>query len=264
MGSSDASARSHRSVAPPAEADRSQSPPENAPLPQPRPPGAGPSSGPAPEPVSPPSQPSTTPEPAASAPATDVCRRRLAELGAIFEPVEPPKAAAPCGIADPVRLEALVDRGRRIALPDRPVLACSFALVVAGYARDVLAPLARGQAGGEGVTGEAASTAELAAFGTGPGYTCRTRNHVAGARPSAHGRGEAIDIGWFSFAGGRRIVVGDAASGEAAIRFVGAVRRSACGWFTTVLGPGTDAAHADHLHFDIERRGRSGDHRLCQ
>ena len=32
---------------------------------------------------------------------------------------------------------------------------------------------------------------------------------------------------------------------------VDSVRTAACGWFTTVLGPGSDAAHTDHLHVDI-------------
>jgi hypothetical protein len=49
-----------------------------------------------------------------------------------------------------------------------------------------------------------------------------------------------------------------------AARYIDALRRAACGWFTTVLGPGSDAAHADHLHLDREPRGRDGESRLCQ
>lgn len=80
---------------------------------------------------------------------------------------------------------------------------------------------------------------------------------------SAHGRGLAIDIAWFDFEGGRRESV--SVPGDATIaRYVQTLRRAACGWFTTVLGPGSDAAHADHLHLDLERRGRNGDSRLCQ
>jgi hypothetical protein len=38
-----------------------------------------------------------------------------------------------------------------------------------------------------------------------------------------------------------------------------AVRNGACNGFATVLGPGSDAQHADHLHFDLARRlGRDG------
>lgn len=237
-GSGDGSVRAAPSTSPEA--------PSRAPVPAPRPAGAGPAiPSPPPSPV--------LAEPEATADPAGTCRKRLAGLGAVFTPVEAPRAEPPCHVADPVRLEALADRERRITLPDRPVLACSFALVLTAYARDVLGPLARGLAGDE-----------LASFGTGPGFACRPRNRMAGAAPSAHGRGEAVDIGWFGLAGGRRIVVGEASSPDDSLRFVGAVRRSACGWFTTVLGPGADEAHADHLHLDRERRGRSGDHRLCQ
>ena len=35
------------------------------------------------------------------------------------------------------------------------------------------------------------------------------------------------------------------------------VRSGGCKYFSTVLGPGYNAAHADHFHFDIQdRRGR--------
>lgn len=211
-------------------------------MPPPRPPG--------PPPLNSTSPPGSRP---ASPPAVEGCFRQLAERGALFEPAEAPEASGTCAVTDPVRLRAIVDGGLTVDLPDRPLLSCAFALVLTGFTRDLTLPLARGLAG-----------SGLVAFGTGPGFACRPRNRVAGARPSAHGRGEAVDIGWFALADGRRIVVGDAASDATAVRFVGAVQRAACGWFTTVLGPGSDAAHADHLHIDLERRGRTGDHRLCQ
>src|SRR2546422_709012 len=45
---------------------------------------------------------------------------------------------------------------------------------------------------------------------------------------------------------------------------VAAIRVAACGWFTTVLGPGSDAAHADHMHVDIMQHGSSDRYRICQ
>ena len=42
------------------------------------------------------------------------------------------------------------------------------------------------------------------------------------------------------------------------------LRTAACGWFTTILGPGSDAAHATHWHLDIERHGSSDRYRICQ
>ena len=43
-----------------------------------------------------------------------------------------------------------------------------------------------------------------------------------------------------------------------------ALRTSACGYFTTVLGPGSNAAHANHLHFDLGQHGKSGTYRICE
>jgi hypothetical protein len=42
------------------------------------------------------------------------------------------------------------------------------------------------------------------------------------------------------------------------------LRTSACGYFTTVLGPGADAAHASHYHFDLGVHGKSGNYRICK
>ena len=138
-----------------------------------------------------------------------------------------------------------------VAWPDRPVVSCGFAITLADFTRDAIQPLAKGIVG-----------RPVAAFGTGPGHACRPRNRVEGARLSAHGRGIAVDIAWFDLGGTRERV--EVPSDQRAGRFVAAVRRAACGWFTTVLGPGADAAHTDHLHLDAERRGQRGDSRLCQ
>ena len=46
------------------------------------------------------------------------------------------------------------------------------------------------------------------------------------------------------------------------LAFLASVRQSACKRFTTVLGPGSDAEHGDHLHVDL--RGRNGGYRICQ
>ncbi|HKD27934.1 MAG TPA: extensin family protein [Xanthobacteraceae bacterium] len=45
---------------------------------------------------------------------------------------------------------------------------------------------------------------------------------------------------------------------------VDAVRSAACGWFTTVLSPGADAAHTDHLHVDMAQHGTRDRYRICQ
>ena len=47
-----------------------------------------------------------------------------------------------------------------------------------------------------------------------------------------------------------------------AAAFQAEIRAGACERFTTVLGPGADAAHRTHFHFDL--RDREGGYRLCQ
>jgi hypothetical protein len=165
----------------------------------------------------------------------------------------PPHPLADCGVAAPVRLTSLrLSDGATLDLPGRPILDCEFAITFANFARNLLAPL-----------GEASLGAPVAALDTGPGYECRGRDQVVGAKTSAHGKGIAIDVVAILLADRRRVAIGRAAYPQEA-SFVQTMRRAACGWFTTVLGPGSDAAHADHLHFDVLRHGASDNYRICE
>jgi hypothetical protein len=49
---------------------------------------------------------------------------------------------------------------------------------------------------------------------------------------------------------------------EAEAKFLDALRKAACGPFKTVLGPGSDADHALHFHFDLAPRRHGGT--FCQ
>lgn len=189
--------------------------------------------------------------PAAADAAASPCLAMLAAAGVAFAPAEARAPQEACRIEHPVRLERITTGGRAVDLPDRPVLACSFAVALAGFVRQAAAPLTRGIVQGE-----------LVGLGTGGGFECRPRNRAAGARMSAHGRGLAVDVAWLEIAGRGRVPV--TATDPAVQSLVLSLRKSACGWFTTVLGPGSDAAHADHLHLDREPRGRDGESRLCQ
>ena len=225
----------------------------SAPLPEPRPaitPEAAPAA-PSPPQAPPPAAASVAP-PEEAPDLAAACLRRLADLGVKFASAAAPASGVQCRIDNPVRLEAVETGGQIVRWPDRPLVSCEFATTLASFTRDVAQPLARGLAG-----------ASVTAFGTGNGFECRSRNGVAGARMSAHGQGLAVDIAWFEFAGGKRAVV-EAPGDDDRRRFVDALRKAACGWFTTVLGPGSDSAHSNHLHLDRERRGRDGQSRLCQ
>jgi hypothetical protein len=98
---------------------------------------------------------------------------------------------------------------------------------------------------------------------TGSTYVCRRRNNSATGKMSEHAIGNAIDIMSFEFKGRDPIPVSPrAGDGTVEEAFQRAVRGGACLHFTTVLGPGSNASHADHLHLDIIRRNRG--YRLCR
>ncbi len=77
-------------------------------------------------------------------------------------------------------------------------------------------------------------------------YSCRPRNNVRGAKISEHGSGNAIDIAGFITNSGRAYTVAE--NYNSMIR---AAQKFGCGIFHTVLGPGSDGYHENHLHFDV-------------
>jgi hypothetical protein len=196
-------------------------------------------------------------EPDLAKPNSDDCAARLAKTGIAVERMVPP--AKPydtmCLIADPVVLTSVADsaiKERRIQFPDHPTLSCAMAERFARFTSDIVAPLALG------ITGK-----ELVAVSTGPGYECRARNRQPGAKTSSHGQGNAVDTMSVELVGGRMLSVERPDTPEA-IRFIAAYRAAACGVFSTVLGPGSDAAHGNHIHVDVEQRGRDGRSKFCQ
>ncbi len=88
-------------------------------------------------------------------------------------------------------------------------------------------------------------------------YSCRTRNNKAGAKLSEHAKGRAIDISAFTLSNGKQVtVLGDWGRGRDG-KALRKVHQAACGPFGTVLGPGSDGYHRDHIHMDTARY-RSG------
>ncbi len=94
----------------------------------------------------------------------------------------------------PVRLSSITVEGGAVSLPDRPLVACEFAAALADYVRLIVAPL-----------GQAMLHAKVAEIETGPGYTCRTQDHIAGAKISAHAKGLAVDFVSITLADKRRV-----------------------------------------------------------
>ena len=219
---------------------------QQPPLPPPRP--AEPAPAPAEDAGS---QPVRRMGPEAAGPA---CLAQLVASGARVEAATAPAPTGEgCGIASPIRLSSVtVAGGDVVSLPDRPILECEFAAVLADYIQLIVAPL-----------GEALLRAKVASIETGPGYDCRTQDRVVGAKISAHAKGLAVDFVAIAFADKRRLLV-ERPTGADEAAYFRAVRTAACGWFTTVLGPGADSFHANNMHMDIEKHGSSGSYRICE
>jgi len=97
-------------------------------------------------------------------------------------------------------------------------------------------------------------------------YNCRPRNNQSGARLSEHGFANAVDIGGFVLADGTTVtVVHDWTKGSPEQKaFLREVHAGACRMFTTVLGPGSNIFHYNHIHVDLARHGVKGDRHYCR
>jgi hypothetical protein len=86
-------------------------------------------------------------------------------------------------------------------------------------------------------------------------YSCRGMNGNSYAHISEHAFGNALDIAAFTLADGRRITVKDGWKGMPEEQgFLRDIQAAACQQFTTVLAPGSNAYHYDHIHVDLMRR----------
>jgi hypothetical protein len=86
-------------------------------------------------------------------------------------------------------------------------------------------------------------------------YSCRGMNGNPGAHISEHAFGNALDIAAFTLADGRRITVKDGWRGMPEEQgFLRDVQGAACREFNTVLAPGSNVYHSDHIHVDLMRR----------
>lgn len=86
-------------------------------------------------------------------------------------------------------------------------------------------------------------------------YSCRGMNGNSRAHISEHAFGNALDISAFVLADGRRVTVKGGWRGMPEEQgFLRDVQAGACAHFTTVLAPGSNVFHYDHIHVDLMRR----------
>jgi hypothetical protein len=196
------------------------------------------------------------PRPAVLAPAAaptipaepSPCQLRLAATArVVFAALPPLSGPGGCGAPDVVRLDAVVMPDRtRVALTPPPTLRCTFAAAIGDWVREELGPAA------------ADLGAPLRSIENYDSYDCRGQNRVKGARLSEHGKANALDIRSLKLADGRSVHLTDVTIARV---FRERIRRSACARFMTVLGPGSDGYHEEHVHVDLAER--NGDYRIC-
>jgi len=89
-------------------------------------------------------------------------------------------------------------------------------------------------------------------------YSCRGMNGNPNAHVSEHAFGNALDIAEFELADGRKISVQYGWRGTPEEQgFLHDVQAAACAQFTTVLAPGANVYHYNHIHVDLMRRASS-------
>jgi hypothetical protein len=87
-------------------------------------------------------------------------------------------------------------------------------------------------------------------------YSCRGMNGNPRARISEHAFGNALDIASFTLADGRVVTVQKGWHGAPEEQgFLRDIQGAACERFHTVLAPGSNRFHYDHIHVDLMRRG---------
>lgn len=189
----------------------------------------------------------STAQPAVSRPDGARCLASLGATGARYAALPDRFYAPGCQAVGSVQLDRLAGDQGAFTLANLGPVVCPLAQAFAGWARYGVDRAARQMLG-----------SPLVRIETMGSYSCRTI--ASGARLSAHARAEAIDVGAFVLADGRRVSVkaGWNGASDQERAFLRTVHTSACKRFGTVLGPSYNSAHADHLHVEL------GDGSFCR
>jgi hypothetical protein len=178
-------------------------------------------------------------------PAAAACIEKLTSLGVRFEK-RPPLRENSCKIDNPVLVSGLPNN---VELSTGSLMECSLAEELARWSNDVVLPKAKEHL-----------QAEPKKLLIGTSYQCRDQR--SGTKLSEHAFGNGVDIMGIEFDKRAPVTIKAQDEGSPEAAFQSAIQKEACPIFTTVLGPGADADHSDHLHLDM--RGRKAGYRICQ
>jgi hypothetical protein len=181
------------------------------------------------------------------APAPSACRLRLTPDLAVAPSLPALNGPGACTVDDAVRLEAVLLRDKtRVAVTPPAIVRCTFAEAVVQWVREDVAPAVRPLG------------APLRSIDNYAAYDCRGVNRVVGAKLSEHGKANALDMRSFKLANGTVVELTDP---QVSKDFRLGLRKITCARFATVLGPGSDGYHENHVHVDLAER--TGGLRIC-
>lgn len=177
------------------------------------------------------------------------CIAELQTLGAKFEPTDPINDGNGCGIENPLEINEVLP-GVNLG---GAVMRCKTAVTMAHWLKDTVQPALNIAMPGRRIVGVL----------PGSTYACRLRNSAATGKISEHARGNGYDVAAFKLDNGEKMEMKQRVEDST---LEGAFQRTAtagaCLHFTTVLSPGSDAAHETHLHLDVMER--KGGYRYCR
>jgi hypothetical protein len=181
--------------------------------------------------------------PANSATATpappSACELQLSKL-ATFKPLPTLVGPGECGATDAVLLDAVIlPDQNKVTVSPPATLRCPMAEQIAQWVRDDVAP---------SVLKFGSPLRGLDNFDS---YECRGRNRVRGAQLSEHGKADALDVRLFKLADGQSLTLTDVNVNK---DWREAIKASVCARFSTILGPGSDGSHEEHIHLDLAQR----------
>jgi len=167
----------------------------------------------------------------------------IVELPAIVE--------GECGMDRPLKVSALA--GGRTVISPTPTLGCPLTEALEAWLGESVQPAAIAWIGSPVVEIEQISA-----------YACRKRNNF-GSGFSEHAFGNALDIAGFKFANGRKITFAKDWNSTPKIEsFFREIFATACQRYTTVLGPGFNILHFNHIHIDLAIVAPDNSPKMCK
>jgi hypothetical protein len=176
-------------------------------------------------------------------PEARMCLDNLKAASVRFQSLPNQESGGGCRTIDTIKL---LDFGTEAT--NLGAMTCPLASNFTAWARYAAKPAAKQYLGSELV--------KIETLGT---YSCRNIGGGRSGRLSEHAHANAVDISAFVLQDGRRIAVLGGWNGTSSERdFLRRLHASACKRFGTVLGPNYNAAHANHLHFDMAKSMKDG------